>query len=524
MTLENVDEKTFFREATLRICGSLEIDNSLWQFLIYLQNFIPAEAIYLNVYFPELGIIETIAKADQQGGEKISIKTIVPLDSRQIFAEMLTGKEAGPYLYKVEHMSEHEITKLFSKTIGMPNAAALVMRPKLEGKLLGGVVIINNRGEKYSPWHLRLLALLNEPFAIALSNYLRYREIMRLKEILADENRYLQRELNAQVGEEIVGANFGLKGVMELVRQVAPLSSPVLLLGETGVGKEVIANAIHKLSSRREGPFIKVNCGAIPETLIDSELFGHEKGAFTGALSQKRGRFERAHGGTIFLDEIGDLPGEVQARLLRVLQEKEIERVGGTEPIKVDIRIIAATNRHLEEMVAQGKFREDLYFRLRVFPIEIPPLRERKADIPALVQHFMMKKAREMGLAQMPTLAPIAIDQLLNYHWPGNVRELQNAVERALILSREKPLTFDNLNPPLIGNQKSVLHPPQLGNIPLSLNRVIINHIAQVLKITGGRVGGKNGAACLLEINPSTLRKKMKKLGIPFGRKAHKSD
>lgn len=523
MPWEDMDEKTFFREATLRICGSLEIDNSLWQLLLYLQKFMPAEAIFLNVYFPELGIIETIAKADHQGGGKISIKTLVPPDSRKIFAEMLSGKEPGPYLYKVEHMSENEITELFSQTIGMPDAAALVMRPKLEGKLLGGVVVINNLGEKYSPGHLRLLALLNEPFAIALSNYLRYREILRLKDILADDNRYLQRELNAQVGEEIVGANFGLKGVMELVRQVAPLSSPVLLLGETGVGKEVIANAIHRLSPRRENQFIKVNCGAIPETLIDSELFGHEKGAFTGALSQKRGRFERAHGGTIFLDEIGDLPREVQARLLRVLQEKEIERVGGTEPIKVDIRIIAATNRHLEKMVALGQFREDLYFRLNVFPIEIPPLRERKADIPALVQHFMLKKAREMGLTQIPTLAPSAIDRLLNYHWPGNVRELQNAVERALILSQGKPLTFEDLTPSFIGGQKSAPYTHQLGDVPLSLNQVITNHIVQVLKMTNGRVGGNNGAAQLLEINPSTLRKKMKKLGIPFGRKTHKS-
>ncbi|HTP05168.1 MAG TPA: sigma-54 dependent transcriptional regulator, partial [Nitrospirota bacterium] len=216
---------------------------------------------------------------------------------------------------------------------------------------------------------------------------LRHQEVSRLKDMLADDNRYLQRQLLSVSGSEIMGADFGLKAVMNMVRQVAPLDSPVLLMGETGTGKEVIATAIHRFSPRREGPFIRVNCGAIPDSLIDSELFGHEKGAFTGAISQKRGRFERAHKGTIFLDEIGELPPQAQVRLLNVLQDREIERVGGTESIPVDIRILSATNRNLQAMVASGQFREDLWFRLNVFPIMIPPLRQRKEDIPALVHH-----------------------------------------------------------------------------------------------------------------------------------------
>ena len=244
-----------------------------------------------------------------------------------------------------------------------------------------------------------------------MSKALEHQEIIRLKDMLADDNRYLFDELRSASGDEIIGSDFGLKAVMRMVQQVAPLDSPVLLLGETGTGKEVIANAIHYSSPRKDGPFIKVNCGAIPETLLDSELFGHEKGAFTGAISQKRGRFERANKGTIFLDEIGELPAQAQVRLLRVLQTKEIERVGGTTSIPVDIRIISATNRNLQEMIASGRFREDLWFRLNVFPIMIPPLRQRREDIPALVHHFIERKSKELKLTERPVLAPGAIGQ-----------------------------------------------------------------------------------------------------------------
>jgi transcriptional regulator with GAF, ATPase, and Fis domain len=334
--------------------------------------------------------------------------------------------------------------------------------------------------------------------------------------------------LRQVIGEEIIGADFGLRSVMELVRQVAPLSSPVLLLGETGTGKEVIASAIHKLSPRKDGPFVTVNCGAIPESLMDSELFGHEKGAFTGALSQKRGRFERANKGTIFLDEVGELQPEAQVRLLRVLQEKEIERVGGTEPIKVDIRIIAATHRDLESMIRYRQFREDLYFRLKVFPIVIPPLRERKGDIPSLLQYLLQRKSREMGLADIPSVAPDSLKYLMTYPWPGNVRELENAVERALILSKGEPLAFHDIAVSLQSGSPldfggTFVHDPKLQREDsLALDTVVSGHIRRVLDMAGGKVGGGRGAAQMLHINPSTLRKKMRKLGIPFGRKANK--
>ena len=509
-----VNENDLFREVTLRICGSLEIENALLDCFIYIRDHIPADIMLISVYCPGVGVAEIIAKADVDGVESTSIKTTVPPDTRRRIEELMKNPPSDALT--ADRGGDHPIMGPLCSAIGHPDAAFMAIGPKPEWNLFAGILIGNYAGKKYSEEHVRLFTLLKEPFAIAVSNYMRYREVLRLKDILADDNRYFQNELRQQAGDEIVGANFGLKQVMEMVSQVAPLTSPVLLLGETGAGKEVIATAIHNLSPCRNGPFIKINCGAIPESLMDSELFGHEKGAFTGALFRKRGCLERAQGGTIFLDEIGELTPGAQVRLLRVIQEKEIERVGGTETLHVDIRVIAATHRNLEVMLTEGKFREDLYFRLRVFPIVIPPLRDRRADIPALVQHFMMKKAREMGLVEVPTLALGALDQLMHYSWPGNVRELQNAIERALILSRERPLAFDDLGetarsaaPAMLSKDTGDFH---------GLDQAISRHIMRALEATGGRVGGEKGAAKLLKVNPSTLRTKMRKLGIPFGR------
>ncbi|WP_197281939.1 sigma-54 interaction domain-containing protein [Dethiosulfatarculus sandiegensis] len=268
---------------------------------------------------------------------------------------------------------------------------------------------------------------------------------MAHKERLADDKRYLEKELKRDHEGGIIGVEGGLKTVMERVNQVARLNTPVLLLGETGVGKEIVANALLNGSPRRKGPFIKVNCGAIPESLIDSELFGYEKGAFTGETALKRGRFERASGGSLFLDEVGELPPKVQVRLLRVLQEKEIERVGGAESVPVDIRITAATHRDLPAMIEQGDFRQDLFFRLQVFPITIPPLRMRPEDIPDLAAFFVAKKSRELGIPPAPALDKRALTLLGRYSWPGNIRELENAIERACILSVGGPLCFEDL-------------------------------------------------------------------------------
>ncbi|MBN1613107.1 MAG: sigma 54-interacting transcriptional regulator [Deltaproteobacteria bacterium] len=506
-----VDENTFFRKATLSICSSLNLETALWRCLKCLQEFIPVTDVHLNIYEPGLGIARSVAFADVMGGKKIGTLTTLPENARQFLAG-----GGVPDVVIVNRPDLDPITKPMG--FSTPDSSLLIMRLILEDNEIGYVILRAQAKGVFNQEHVRLLRQLNEPFAMALSNSLSHEEIVQLKDLLTDDNRYLQQELDllSKTSEEIVGRDMGLKDVMNKVRHVAPLGSPVLLFGETGTGKEVIANAIHQLSPRRNGPCIKVNCGALPETLIDSELFGHEKGAFTGALSQKRGRFERAHGGTIFLDEIGDLPMTAQGRLLRVLQNKEIERVGGSSPITVDIRTVAATHRDLEGMVRSNHFREDLWFRINVFPIDIPPLRERKEDIPALVHHFLHKKYREMGLTEPPRLEPGALDRLTNYHWPGNVRELENLIERAMIHEREL-LSFSELA--FFNRARKTSMDADSAEGPPSLDEAMSRQIRHVLKLAKGRVNGPGGAAEILKINPNTLRNRMRKLGIPFGRR-----
>jgi transcriptional regulator with GAF, ATPase, and Fis domain len=507
-----VDEKDFFREATLKLCSSLDIERALHQCLNYVRRFIPAGQMGLHVYNPDTGVVETVATATPDGGRAVSVK--IPLsregknriESRQIDRVRL-----------ISRLGEDPITGPVADRLQEWQTSAVVMDLVLERTMLGIFSVFDNGREKFTRAHMDLLSLLDKPCAIALTNSLRFRELNNLKERLADDNRYYQEELNRMAGETVIGAGRGLGRVMEMVRQVSPTESPVLLLGETGTGKEVIANAVHNLSLRRKGPFIRVNCGAIPPSLMDAELFGHEKGAFTGAVARKRGRIERAQGGTLFLDEIGELSAEAQIRLLRVLQEKEIDRVGGTETIRVNIRVIAATHRNLEKMMAENRFRPDLFFRLRVFPITIPPLRERRDDIPALVDHFIRKKALEMKLPELPAVPDEVMAGLKACPWPGNVRELENAVERALILDRDGDLEFSEILRPGSARPR-----PDSGDREpvLTLDAVTAAHISQVLDRCGGRVEGPHGAARLLKIHPSTLRKRMKKLNIPFGRRA----
>jgi transcriptional regulator with GAF, ATPase, and Fis domain len=508
----SIDVSDFFHQMTILICSSLDIETALQRSLHHLAEFMPADKMHLHLYEQNLGAIKTIAEVTASGSR--SLEKIIPLsqEGRASFE-----KPGVPNMRIVNHPESDPVIKKVAESFKMMKTSALVMRLVIEGQRLGSLVLTADGLDRYSDEHARLFSLLNEPFAIALSNALRHQEVLRLKDMLTDDNRYLHQELLRLSGDEIIGSEFGLKDVMEMVRKVAPLDSPVLLLGETGVGKGVIAGAIHYLSPRRRGPFITVNSGAIPETLIDSELFGHEKGAFTGAIEQKRGRFERANQGTIFLDEIGELPAHAQIRMLRVLQEKEIERVGGTKPIPVDIRTIAATHRNLQDMVKEKQFREDLWFRINVFPIRVPPLRERKEDIPSLVYYFINKKAKQLKLPAAPELSPGAVERFLSYSWPGNVRELENVVERELILNKGEPLTFMVL----AGTDKTNYASASIGlpDKALTLDKVNALHIQRVLKMTKGIVHGPDGAAALLGVNPSTLRSKMKKLGISYGRR-----
>jgi formate hydrogenlyase transcriptional activator len=508
----SIDVNDFFRRATICICSSLDIEIAMWHCMQFLKDFIPSDEMYLHLYESGLGAMRTIAGATVSGGRKMDHITPLPKEVR-------TGLEKDlRSLYVINQPELEPGFQFMLQYYGRADTSALIRLLEVEGKKLGALVLLAEGRDRFSEEHGLLFSLLNEPFAIALSNTLKHQEILRLKDLLADDNRYLHRELLRLSGDEIVGADFGLKEAMVMVQQVASLSSPVLLLGETGVGKDVIANAIHYSSPRKDGPFIKVNCGAIPETLLDSELFGHEKGAFTGALMQRRGRFERADHGTIFLDEIGELPPQAQVRMLRVLQYKELERVGGTNTISVDIRLIAATNQNLEEMAKAKQFREDLWFRLNVFPIRIPPLRERKQDIPALIHHFIERKSKELKLPVPPPLAAGVIDRLIAYHWPGNVRELENVIERALILSKGTPLTFDDLTGGK-PDERAFIH-GGTQDTPLKLDGAMSRHIRRVLGMTKGKIHGKGGAAEVLGINPSTLRNRMNQLGIPYGRRA----
>lgn len=324
------------------------------------------------------------------------------------------------------------------------------------------------------------------------------------------DNLYLQEEIRNNYNfEEIIGSSAVMKAVFQKVKQVASTDSTVLIIGETGTGKELIAHAIHSHSKRKSRPLIKVNCAALSAGLIESEFFGHEKGAFTGAISQKIGRFELANGGTIFLDEIGEISLEIQAKLLRVLQEQEFERVGGVKTLKVDVRVIAATNRNLKQMVSENSFRADLYYRLNVFPINLPALRERPADIPLLVSYFVNKHMSSVG-KKITSISQKTMQKLLNYTWPGNIRELENIVERALILSEGNILEIEE---EFLLTPKSALLKLNT-NIDRSLEDTEKEHILKVLDKVGWVIEGTQGAATILKINPNTLRSRMKKLGI----------
>ncbi|MCB2191190.1 MAG: sigma 54-interacting transcriptional regulator [Deltaproteobacteria bacterium] len=506
-----VTKDEFFREATLKICSSLDIKVAIKRAFDYLQKHFPLDEIYLDILDTQLGAIRRIAHLAKGKGKAAEKITPLP-DQVWEWARSLTA----PLIFQARDLSGP--AQAMAALIKLKGFSDLSLPLRVEGELIG-VLILRVQGEgKYNQEHADLLATVADPFALALANALSYQEVLRYRDILLDDNRFLNRELLSNAGDEIIGSNSGLRIVMEMARQVAPLSNTVLLMGETGTGKELIANAIHFASPRKDGPLIKVNCGAIPESLIDSELFGHEKGAFTGAMAGKRGRFERAEGGTIFLDEIGELPPQAQVRLLRVLQNREIERVGGERAIPVDIRVIAATHRNLESMVSQNRFREDLWFRLNVFPIIVPPLRQRKEDVPALTRHFVELKSQELGIAIPPAIAPGALERLMNYSWPGNVRELENLVERELIRHREGLLAFDSLLPDeKSGELQSVKDAKEDG--PLNLDQIVTLHIVKVLKLAKGKIHGPGGAAELLGVNANTLRGRMDKLGIPYGRK-----
>lgn len=515
------EQYRFLFEAIRIFSSSLDIAVSSHRLLRHLSTFIPVDFLTFVVYEPELKTARQVVRTTLAESiwedrlfnlpDEIASKAeSVDLENPVILEQLFKGQE--DLLKEIEMGVENVLPFSIDaprSTMGLPLT--------IEGKWIGNLSCTAQGENRYQTEKLDLLTPLQEPLALVLTNALRYQEVLKLQELLAEDNRYLRKELRHKVGEEIIGRNFGLKQVMEMVWQAAPMESPILLTGETGTGKELIANAIHYGSPRKDGPFIKMNCGAIPESLVDSEMFGHEKGAFTGAMEQKKGRFERAHGGTLFLDEVGELPLTSQVKLLRVLQQKEIERVGGTETIKLDIRIIAATHRSLENMVIDGTFREDLLYRIAVFPIMIPPLRQRRMDIPELVDYFLQKKVREMKVWKKLHLEPGTMEKLIEYEWKGNVRELENVIERAIIRSNDGILRMGDYLPRVKSPSNTELSAPTPDpGHALTLDDVQRYHIEQMLQRTKGKIAGPGGCAELLKISPSTLRSKMAKLGIPF--------
>jgi formate hydrogenlyase transcriptional activator len=391
---------------------------------------------------------------------------------------------------------------------------------------LGVLIFACKQAGAYDTADVDFLQQVANQVAGAVENALAFDEIEALKDKLHQEKVYLEEEVRTEHNfGEIVGESATLRHVLNQVEAVAPTDATVLILGETGTGKDLVARALHDLSPRRARTLVKLNCAAIPTGLLESELFGHEKGAFTGAIAQKLGRFELAHQGTLFLDEVGDIPPELQPKLLRALQEQEFERLGSTRTVRVDVRLVAATNRDLAEMVADRRFRSDLYYRLNVFPVVLPPLRERPEDIPMLARHFTQRFARRMG-RRIETIPDAVMDALARYPWPGNIRELENVIERAVILSLG-PALHINLGDLKVSDQKSEVRgqrtvaddvaltsdfrTPTSG---LTLADAEREHIRGVLRETGWVVGGPKGAAARLGMKRSTLQKKIKKLAI----------
>ncbi|KAA6438721.1 response regulator [Dyadobacter flavalbus] len=438
---------------------------------------------------------------------------------------------SGPVLYTREtfpiFFEQSPLGQLLVKTFRLESA--IVMPLKVGQMETFYLTFLSRKPHTYSLGHIRLLERLEQPIVLIMERVLAFEEVARLSEKLRQENNYLQEEVKTFANfEEIIGRSQQLLHVFDQVTQVANTDTTVLVLGESGTGKELIARALHNLSARKDKILVKINCATLPANLIESELFGHEKGAFTGAFEKRIGKFELAHGGTIFLDEVGELPLELQAKLLRVLQEKEIERVGGKTIIKTDVRVLAATNRYLEKEVAEGRFRMDLYFRLATFPITLPSLRERPGDIPLLAQFFAQRSARKLGKPFIG-MSESLLNELVKYSWPGNIRELENVIEQAVIINDGQ--TTLKLGRPLVNTlfattfSASVLQPDagfktgsstpkDLHDVKQIQQDTEREYILAILKQTNGRIRGSGGAAELMNLKPTTLEYRMDKLGI----------
>jgi formate hydrogenlyase transcriptional activator len=497
-------------DITNRMVTKLELRDLLREIVASIRQCMQCDKVGVALPDPEDGELRRYV-SDHAGCEEMSVGS-VPERSRIVFR---TGK---PLI-----ATREELAAEFEGAIGLNSLCVypLIMRERV----LGVFGLESSRENAFTKDDLTFLGQVADQIAIAVENALAYGQISELKDKLAQENVYLESEIRSELHfDDIVGNSELLRRVLREVETVAPAGSTVLIYGETGTGKELIARAVHNLSSRQSNPFVRLNCAAIPRDLIESELFGHEKGAFTGAIIQRVGRFELANRGTIFLDEIGDIPLELQPKLLRVLQEREFERLGSSRTLRTDARLIAATNRDLKTMVEEQRFRSDLYYRLNVFPIRVPALRERKEDIPLLVRHFVQEFSRRNNRV-IDTIPSETMQALVRYQWPGNIRELQNVIERAVIISQGPvllvalpELTSDvsSISAPVVTTAKSA---PR-ESLQEILEETERNQILRALEEANGVVAGPNGAAARLGVKRTTLQLKMQKLGIRISRTA----
>jgi formate hydrogenlyase transcriptional activator len=467
----------------------------------------PHDAAGIALYEPDLNQLREYSNVTYTDVVVFREGDTIPLEGTPAGEVFVTGKpllirQPDPVKYPADRYSQGAVE-------GSPKSACLV--PLIShSRKLGIVGVSSTQVDSFTEDDLDLFARIAGQIAIAVENALAFREIEALKNKLTSEKLYLEAEIRTEHNfEELIGSSPSFKRILKQVETVAPTDSAVLIRGETGTGKELIARAIHNLSARRERTLVKLNCAAIPTGLLESELFGHEKGAFTGAISQRIGRFELANKASLFLDEVGDIPLELQPKLLRVLQEQEFERLGSTRTQKVDVRLIAATNSDLEQMVAEKKYRSDLYYRLNVFPITIPPLRERRDDIPPLARFFTQKYAQRLK-KRIESISSEAMTALMEYQWPGNVRELEHFIERAVVLTQGADLEVS------LSELKTVATAAH-ENLP-TLEAAEREHILRALEEANWVVGGANGAAARLGMKRTTLQSRMQKLGIERGK------
>jgi formate hydrogenlyase transcriptional activator len=498
---EERDRLRVLLEVNNAVVSQLDLHALLIAISASLRRVIHHEYTSLALFEPAANHMRMLALDFPQGKGLIREEMLVPLEG-SISGKAFRNRRS----LVLDRSAMDEFDSPTSRLLRAEGVRSVVCMPLItHDRVLGTISLASLRDAAFQQGDVDLLFQVAGQVAIAVENALAFQEIGELKNKLAQEKLYLEDEIRSEMNfDEIVGESPALRSVLKHVETVAPTDSTVLIQGETGTGKELVARAIHNLSPRREHTFVKVNCAAIPTGLLESELFGHERGAFTGAIAQRLGRFELANGGTIFLDEVGDIPLELQPKLLRVLQEQEFERLGSTRTVRVDVRLVAATNRDLGEMVAARTFRSDLYYRLRVFPILVPPLRERQEDIPALVRYFVQKYARRMNRT-VETIPAETLDVLLHYAWPGNIRELENLIERAVIVSPGPVLRVP------LGEFKA---PTELPGEIVTLHAAEREHIVRALEATNWVLAGPRGAAARLGMKRTTLQSKMQKLGV----------